>query len=586
MASEFCIVFVCQAGELEIKAGLLAASLSENLERQNVDIVAAVPSPELWGDISNTTQSLMNKLQVRVVDINSPFGKEYPIGNKIAAIGVHTDAPITVFLDSDILCSDSFDIEALFTNGFKAKPADLSTFSDENEAWKAIYELFDLSLPSHRVLSTVSKQAMLPYFNAGVVCVRSGKEFSNSWLSTAKLIDEAENVKNKRPWLDQISLPVTACKKGYTAELLAESYNYPAHLKPITESKPPALCHYHTPKVIFEEYFLTNIVAELCDKYRELKKLVSNNAEWNPILSRAQRARKLDSSISLRSRIADKFVTSKKFIASNDFLITGLPRSGTSLLCNLLHRGDNTVVINEPQEIFSALAKDPFCNELKLFYRELRANITAGYAVENKVDDSGNVIEDTSSRDHRKKYSPNIKNSNFLLATKNPLAYITRLRMICDEMPLLPKIVMIRHPLDVIESWTKNFEHLKNIDFSVIPFCSLEDKLLDPYQKRQLCQIRDENHLPTRRALYFNYLASLINRERSRITVIRYEDLVSAPEKTMGTISNKIGAKPLSNNVFKDIKPRSNELENGMSENKIAVSMLCEDFLKEWGYEL
>ena len=53
----FCFVFVCQSGELEIKATLLAASLRRQFGRR-VDLVAAIPQPEVrWGKISETTRT-------------------------------------------------------------------------------------------------------------------------------------------------------------------------------------------------------------------------------------------------------------------------------------------------------------------------------------------------------------------------------------------------------------------------------------------------------------------------------------------------------------------------------------------------
>lgn len=586
MKPEFCIVFICQAGELEIKSSLLAASLCQNLDRFNVDIVAAVPAPEVWGDISATTRSLMDRLGIREVIVRSPFGKEYPIGNKISAIGVATDAPITIFLDSDILCMQKLDTSNLYTQGLKAKPADLSTFSNKKTSWHTIYSHLGLDVPAHRVLSTVSKQVMLPYFNAGVICVKSGQEFSSAWLRIAKHIDEAKDVENKRPWLDQITLPVTVHFLNYVTEILGDAYNYPAHLKRIDESDVPILCHYHSPEVISEEPSLTSRVRYLCDTYEELNALLSSDEKWSRLITNSGLSKKSQKSEYVLSRNVINFINRSRITPTRDFLITGLPRSGTSLLCNLLHKGENTIVINEPKEVFAALSHDPFCNELQLFYRKLRSNIVSGRPIENKLDGDGNVVEDTSAKDIRKMYLPSFRNNDFLLATKNPLAYITRLRVICDAIPDMPKIVMIRHPLDVINSWTKNFEHLRNIDLSVIPFTSSDDKLLDFYQRNNLEQIRAQDHLPTRRALYFNYLAGLISRERERVTIIRYEDLIRNPKETLDQITNKIGASRLPSKVFANIKSSNVKLTSGKSENEVAISMLCNSFLEEWGYEL
>jgi hypothetical protein len=66
-----CFVFVCQAGELEIKAGLLAASLRIRLG-ESPDLVAAVPVPGgRWGDPHPGTKALLEELAVRLVEIRN-----------------------------------------------------------------------------------------------------------------------------------------------------------------------------------------------------------------------------------------------------------------------------------------------------------------------------------------------------------------------------------------------------------------------------------------------------------------------------------------------------------------------------------
>ena len=586
MTSDTCIVFICQSGELELKALLLAASLRKHLKQKNVELIAAIPEPDLWGDISPRTRQLLAKLKVTEQIIRSPFKQEYPIGNKIAAMGVDTNASCTLFLDSDILCIDSFDITALQTEGMKAKPADLATFCESDTAWESVYGMFKLNVPDFKVLSTVSRLPMLPYFNAGVVCVKNGAKFASSWLSIAKKVDDNEQITNKRPWLDQITLPVSAVSLDYPFELTSEAFNYPAHLKSLPDNNDVVLCHYHSPDVIFEEGRLSQLVGELCDQHCELKSAIEANANWASILRRYEKQIMLKKPSRLALiKLARANSSKYKVGARNDFIVTGLPRSGTSMLCNLLHQSPNTVVINEPQEVFPALAEDGSCAALDLYYRKLRANIISGIPVKNKVDENGLVVEDTTALDRHSDYQPVITTPDFVLGTKNPLAYLTRLRTLCDARPDLPKIVMIRHPVDVLNSWERSFPHLKAIDLSVIPFALQSDSLLDPFQKRQLSLIAQEHHLPTRRALYFNYLATLIHRDKDRITVIRYEDLVMNPKKVLASITHAIGAKPVAAAALRAVKPRSKPENKAKNHNHQAVDLLCQEFLQTWHYD-
>ncbi|MBU3023393.1 sulfotransferase [Aestuariibacter sp. A3R04] len=576
MAPELCIVFVCQKGELELKALLLAASLRYHsaTEQQAIDMVAAIPDPDLWGNISAKTSALLNELGVRQVVIDCPFGKEYPIGNKLAAIGVGTKAPVTVFIDSDILCLSAFSVDSLQTRGLKSKPADLSTFEGSASQWQTIYQMIDAELPSERVITTVSRDVALPYFNAGLVCVANGEVFSKKWLEIAKLVDACASVTHKRPWLDQITLPVAAKALSYKFDVLSEHWNFPAHLKPLNEAHLPVFCHYHSPDVIASEPALCTLVETLSKKHPHIQALIHENTAWQAILVRAKR----HSVVQKPARFPFSFVNrlAGKLPAKTDFLISGLPRSGTSLLCNLLHQSADMVVINEPREIFSHLKDHMAGHALSLYYRRLRTDILLDRPIENKVDAQGKVIEDTRITDSRTAYRPRVSHPHFHLGTKNPLAYLSRLEVLCHSLPHIPKIVMVRHPYKVISSWVASFPHLRDVDLSVIPFTDTQDPLLATWQKQQLHAISKETHLPVRRALLFNYLVESILRVRDRIHLVRYEDLTANPKETMGAVSRYIEARPLSNKVLSTVRT-NNQQSHITEEDKYAIDLLCGD---------
>jgi hypothetical protein len=128
LPAPFCFVFVCQSGELEIKATLLAASLRRQFGHR-VDLVAAVPQPEArWGKISDTTRTLLEQLGVRLIQVFNRVNEEYGYANKIDCLNVKTTAAKTIFLDSDILCLRPVSDDA-FPAVFNAKAADLPTWS-------------------------------------------------------------------------------------------------------------------------------------------------------------------------------------------------------------------------------------------------------------------------------------------------------------------------------------------------------------------------------------------------------------------------------------------------------------------------
>ena len=130
----FTITFICQRGELEAKAVLLAASLRRQLVAP-VDLVACLPMPEtVWGRPSRATLRALEALGVATVPVGNPIGDAYPIGNKIACLSapLTTSAPATdriVFLDSDILCTAPLDPGHELAAAFSVKPVDFATFA-------------------------------------------------------------------------------------------------------------------------------------------------------------------------------------------------------------------------------------------------------------------------------------------------------------------------------------------------------------------------------------------------------------------------------------------------------------------------
>ena len=571
-----CFSFMCQAGELELKALLLVASLRHHNLDINAELIAAIPDENLWGEVSQSTKSLLTRLGVKLQSVVSPFGKEYPIGNKFSALGVVTDADVTVFLDSDILCLRAFDEQDFATDGLLAKPADLNTFSYDAEQWQQAYKLYNLELPDERVLSSVSSELMLPYFNAGVIAVANGPIFGQQWLQVANKIDADESITNKRPWLDQIALPITAKKMSFSFNCFTEQYNFPAHLRPLIAGELPTLCHYHWPAVVEQEAELTKLVGLLLNKYSEIAQLIDIYPEWKGVKKRASLQNEK------KGFIKSCKVNGPKISKPNNFLITGLPRSGASLLCNLLHGENDVVVINEPLEIFPAL-QDEAGLKFKLYYRQLRTDIFLGKEIQNKINEQGNVIEDDRVKDVRRSDSVPVKKENFCLGTKNPLVYLSRLRLLCESTPEMPKIVMIRHPYETISSWKRSFSHLEQVDLQRFPFGDNEI-LLDDFQKKSLMQIRGASSLMVKRALLWRYLAELIWRDRDRAAVVRYEDLLASPKKVLKELSSLLGVRGLADVDTKHIRKAAKKCELDKHERQI-ITMICRPLMDKWGYE-
>lgn len=217
-------------------------------------------------------------------------------------------------------------------------------------------------------------------------------------------------------------------------------------------------------------------------------------------------------------------------------VITGIPRSGTSYLCSLLHGLDGHVAINEPLEVFGHLQSDLPDHGIADYYVKLRKQILSGLPVENKTH-NGAVITDTAKINVRTAAPIRVERPDFMLWTKNTLAYLGTLERLLAAMPDALFVACIRHPVDTIASWTRTFTHLRDADVERFPVGHPNDPMLSPAQRNQLTAIAACSDLSRRRAMLWNYLAGVILKHQNRLTIMRLEDLADDPATTLRRLS-------------------------------------------------
>lgn len=223
-----------------------------------------------------------------------------------------------------------------------------------------------------------------------------------------------------------------------------------------------------------------------------------------------------------------------------DFVVTGLPRSGTSLLCSLLNQQASVAVVNEPQEIFRIFLKgkgslfprrpDVIKKRFAKYYKQLRANLQEGKPVLNKA------VKDTRVSDRRELWwaESSVLSPGFRLGTKNTLVYSCNLPILLDMGYRV--FVSVRHPFDTIASWRRSSEnHLRHLQSASIPaFKRIEKSILGEDKEREYLRLDSmrKGSLERHCALW-NFLASLYIDAGQQISIVRYEQLVARPAETM-----------------------------------------------------
>jgi hypothetical protein len=249
------IFFVADGPRLEWQSWLLAASLAQAHERQAGVHLYAYAGAEWMPQVGKVTRSIYRAAGVDLRPMPEPpeWAKPYPHGNKIVAAADRRGNGRQIFLDTDMVCLKALSgLSELPDTHVAAAPEGRPTWGPDAR-WRRAYAHYDLPMPEERVTLLRGKRPEhVPYFNAGLVAMSDtpdadGKSFADRWLETAVDFDHNCAIANKRPWLDQITLPLTMARFGYRAHVLDETWNYSlSHRGGNIARTPDAfILHYH-----------------------------------------------------------------------------------------------------------------------------------------------------------------------------------------------------------------------------------------------------------------------------------------------------------------------------------------------------
>lgn len=219
-----------------------------------------------------------------------------------------------------------------------------------------------------------------------------------------------------------------------------------------------------------------------------------------------------------------------------DMLLTGVPRSGTTLACKLLCEFPNIVALNEPmdRQFFSTPkdAESAIANHFKHFRRSLYFD---GTALARTRD--GQIVDNAFAENNEADRKRVINRSQ--VSFEKPLsADFTLLMKHCAEFTLiLPALkdyyflfALIRNPLAVLASW-----HSVNVPVSRGKVA--KSARLNPDFHARLNELPDD--LLTRQLFilswYFEQYQQLPDRQ-----VIRYEELIAMPAISLRKIVRNV----------------------------------------------
>ena len=224
-----------------------------------------------------------------------------------------------------------------------------------------------------------------------------------------------------------------------------------------------------------------------------------------------------------------------------DVILTGLPRSGSTLTCHLLNRCADTVALHEPIPM-ADLARDftgeALVEQVARFYAETRRSLLENRrAVSKRV--NGQVPDNTFG-EARGGGSENLRRSlashgevsfegkelspKFLLAIKHNAGFAAMLEGLRERFACYG---IVRNPLAVLASWN-------SVDLAVQQGHVPVGEQIDPSLRATLASIEDR----TERQLYIlEWFFERFGRLLPHASILRYEDMVASGGKALAAVT-------------------------------------------------
>jgi hypothetical protein len=270
MSADLTFVFIVEPPDYQFMACTLLASIRRFFP-ESVKAIGYCPEhrmSELHPAVL-TAHALM-RAEIRPMKTQGMWDTDYPHGNKIIAAMQPRDSKFSAFVDSDVLFIRENDPSNLCRTGQVSCSAAASLRWAEQSMWDTIYGAFDMPLPAERVrLMNQIRREVIPYFSAGLVVfpeAGGARRFPDTWYETARTVDQIETLELRRPYLDQMTLPVAIQRAGMTWNILPKNQHFilggKLRGKPLPADQDIYTLHYRQ-NVILKEVGMASVAQDI-----------------------------------------------------------------------------------------------------------------------------------------------------------------------------------------------------------------------------------------------------------------------------------------------------------------------------------
>lgn len=220
---------------------------------------------------------------------------------------------------------------------------------------------------------------------------------------------------------------------------------------------------------------------------------------------------------------------------TNDVILTGMPRGGTSLIAALIDSLPDAVALNEPLWHFDWMVRNAATSHARDFahwvvddFGTTRQKLvrcvpiaerrgSGGEAVTNYYRENSHSKRIASTTERVDFIRPNLS-PDFTLAIKHNAPYLAVLNELA-EVGAIPIIAIVRHPVGVISSWKETPIPMSNGRMPGAKFYWDEMRVLSD----------SSMNLDEKLIRMYDLICKRLYDSSSQVHVIRYEDLVEDP---------------------------------------------------------
>lgn len=276
--------FIVEPQKYQVMACYLAASIREAFG-DKVRMVGYCPSHRL-AEVDPDVVTVLGRMgcPLRGMQTEGVFDPPYPHGNKMIAALQPRETEFSGFLDSDILFLRPNDPANLIHPGHVSLTPAASMGWAGQGVWPSIYAAAGMDMPEERIrlMNQKGGKDRMPYFSSGLFIFpeqhrnAEGLRFPEVWMQVAAAIEADPDIPAKRPYLDQMTLPLAIRKAGLDWHLLPHEQHYilggRKRGEPLPQDREIFTVHYRNWEIV-KEHGLSRRAKDMLERHAGVRRI-------------------------------------------------------------------------------------------------------------------------------------------------------------------------------------------------------------------------------------------------------------------------------------------------------------------------